>query len=348
MWKEKDMAMDLLDAHRVSPFENTSPSIQRRAAVLAGLLACMPALGWAQAPQWPTKPVKIVVPFAPGGNTDSIARIMAERLTQSLGQSVVVDNKVGAGGGIAAEFVAKAAPDGYTLLMAAMPVMAILPAISKTNYDPVRDFVPISNVGSNPFVMGVHKSVAANNVQELVALARKNPGKYNYASGGSGSVSHLSAALFVNRAQIDMTHVSYKGGAPAVTDLLAGNVQMYFGNFSELVPHLAGGNIRLIGVSSEKRSSQLPQVATIAESGFAGFRTVTWNGLMAPAGTPPAVVQRVADAVKEALAAEGMAARLQQIGVDAIGSTPRELADTLRADMAIWSEAAKAAKLKME
>jgi tripartite-type tricarboxylate transporter receptor subunit TctC len=273
---------------------------------------------------------------------------MAERLTQNLGQSVLVENKVGAGGGIAAEFVGKAAPDGYTLLMAAMPVMAILPAINKTNYDPVRDFVPISNVGSNPFVMGVHKSVPVNNVQELVALARKNPGKYNYASGGSGSVSHLSAALFINRAQIDMTHISYKGGAPAVTDLLAGNVQMYFGNFSELVPHLAGGNIRLIGVSSEKRSSQLPQVATIAESGFTGFRTVTWNGLMAPAGTPVTVVQRVADAVKEVLASEGMTARLQQIGVDAIGRTPREFADTLRADIAIWSEAAKAAKLKME
>jgi len=145
-----------------------------------------------------------------------------------------------------------------------------------------------------------------------------------------------------------MAHISYKGGAPAVTDLLSGNVQMYFGNFSELVPHLAGGNIRLIGVSSDKRSSQLPQVATIAESGFPGFRTVTWNGLMAPAGTPSAVVQRVADAVKEALAADGMAARMQQIGVDAIGSTPRELADTLRADIAMWSEAAKAAKLKME
>jgi len=345
--------MKSFDAHSVKPPSikpsvKLAPSQLRRAVLLVSLLACLPGMALAQAPAWPNKPVKIVVPFAPGGNTDSIARIMAERLTQTLGQSVVVENKVGAGGGIAAEFVGKAAPDGYTLLMAAMPVMAILPAINKTNYDPLRDFVPISNVGSNPFVMGVHKSVPANNVQELVALARKSPGKYNYASGGSGSVSHLSAALFVNRAQIDMTHISYKGGAPAVTDLLAGNVQMYFGNFSELVPHLAGGNIRLIGVSSEKRSSQLPQVATIAESGFAGFRTVTWNGLMAPTGTPQAVVQRVADAVKEALATEGMTARLQQIGVDAIGSTPREFADTLRADIAIWSEAAKAAKLKME
>ena len=273
---------------------------------------------------------------------------MAERFTQSLGQAVVVDNKVGAGGAIAAEFVAKAPADGYTLMMAAMPVMAVLPVINKTNFDPLRDFVPISNVGSNPFVLGVHKSVPANTVSEFVAFMRKNPGKFNYASGGSGSVSHLSAALFVKRADLDMTHISYKGGAPAVTDLLAGNVQMYFGNFSELYPHVSGGNIRIIGVSSDKRAAQLPLVATIAESGFAGFKTVTWNGLMAPSGTPAAVVARLAEAVKEALAFEGTHTKFQQMGVDAIGSNPKEFADTLRADIAIWSEAAKAANLKME
>ncbi|PIT75156.1 tripartite tricarboxylate transporter substrate binding protein [Limnohabitans sp. JirII-31] len=315
--------------------------------VLAFTLYAMGAGVQAQ-PAWPQKPIRIVVPFAPGGNTDSIARVIAERFTQSLGQPVVVDNKVGAGGAIAAEFVAKAPADGYTLMMAAMPVMAVLPVISKTNFDPLKDFVPISNVGSNPFVMGVHKSVPANTVSEFVAFMRKNPGKYNYASGGSGSVSHLSAALFVKRAELNMTHISYKGGAPAVTDLLGGNVQMYFGNFSELYPHVSGGNIRIIGVSSDKRAAQLPQVATIAESGFPGFKTVTWNGLMAPAGTPAAVVARLADAVKEALASEGTHTKFQQMGVDAIGSTPKEFADTLRADIAIWSEAAKAANLKME
>jgi len=315
------------------------------------VLALVGCLGWVSAQAqsaWPQKPIRIVVPFAPGGNTDSIARVIAERFTQSLGQAVVVDNKVGAGGAIAAEFVAKAPADGYTLMMAAMPVMAVLPVINKTNFDPLRDFIPISNVGSNPFVMGVHKSVPANNLPEFVAYMRKNPGKFNYASGGSGSVSHLSAALFVKRADLDMTHISYKGGAPAVTDLLGGNVQMYFGNFSELYPHVSGGNIRIIGVSSEKRAAQLPQVATIAESGFPGFKTVTWNGLMAPAGTPPAVVARLAEAVKEALASEGTQSKFQQMGVDVIGSSPREFADTLRADIATWSEAAKAANLKME
>jgi tripartite-type tricarboxylate transporter receptor subunit TctC len=317
-------------------------------AVVVALTLCV-AGNTAQAQAtWPQKPIRIVVPFAPGGNTDSIARVMAERFTQSLGQAVVVDNKVGAGGAIAAEFVAKAPADGYTLILAAMPVMAVLPVISKTNFDPLKDFVPISNVGSNPFVMGIHKSVPATNLQEFVSVMRKNPGKFNYASGGSGSVSHLSAALFVKRADLNMTHISYKGGAPAVTDLLAGNVQMYFGNFSELYPHLSGGNIRIIGVSSDKRAGQLPQVATIAESGFPGFKTVTWNGLMAPAGTPPAVVARLAEAVKEALASEGTHAKFQHMGVDAIGSTPKEFADTLRADIATWSEAAKAANLKME
>jgi tripartite-type tricarboxylate transporter receptor subunit TctC len=318
-------------------------------AAFCALVLCAQLLPvQAQQAAWPQKPIRIVVPFAPGGNTDSIARVIAERFTQSLGQAVVVDNKVGAGGAIAAEFVAKAPPDGYTLMMAAMPVMAVLPVISKTNFDPLKDFVPISNVGSNPFVMGVHKSVPANSVSEFVAFMRKNPGKFNYASGGSGSVSHLSAALFVKRADLNMTHISYKGGAPAVTDLLGGNVQMYFGNFSELYPHVSGGNIRIIGVSSDKRAAQLPQVATIAESGFPGFKTVTWNGLMAPAGTPATVVTRLAEAVKEALASEGTHTKFQQMGVDAIGSTPKEFADTLRADIAIWSEAAKAANLKME
>lgn len=297
---------------------------------------------------WPQRPVKIVVPFAPGGNTDSIARITAERLTQGLGQLFIVENKVGAGGAIAADYVAKSPADGYTLLMAAMPVMAILPIITKTNFDPLRDFVAISNVGSNPFVMGVHKSIPATTIEEFVAYVKKNPGKFNYASGGSGSVSHLSAALFVKRAQIEMAHISYKGGAPAVTDLLGGNVQMYFGNFSELFPHVSGGNIRIIGVSSTSRVTQLPQVATIAESGFPGFKTLTWNGLMAPAETSPAIIARLTEAVVKAVKTESTMAKFIQIGVDPIGNSSKEFSETLRSDIAIWSEAAKAANLKME
>jgi len=194
----------------------------------------------------------------------------------------------------------------------------------------------------------VHKSVPAANVREFVAYVRAHPGKTNYASGGAGSVSHLSAALFVKRAGLEMTHVSYKGGAPAVADLLGGQVQMYFGNLSELAPHAAGGNIRIIGVSGEKRARQLPEVPTIAESGFPGFHTITWNGLLAPAGTPPTVVARLAREVRNIVATPAFAQRLGALGVDAIGSTPAEFADTIRADILLWADAVKAANLKFE
>lgn len=321
-----------------------------RGGAVRGLAAALLLLsaGTALAQAWPQKPVKIVVPFAAGGNTDGIARVTAERLTAVLGQQVLVENRAGANGAIAAEFVARAAPDGYTLLMAAMPLVAVLPVVAKQAYDPVKDFAPVSNIGSNPFVLGVHKSVPASNVREFVAFIRANPGKFNYASGGSGSVSHLSAALFVKRAGLEMTHVSYKGGAPAVADLLGGQVQMYFGNLSELAPHAAGGNLRIIGVSSEKRAKQLPEVPTIAESGFAGFRTLTWNGLMAPAGTPPAIVARLAQEVSTITATPAVAQRLEQLGVDPIGNTPQQFADTIRADIALWADAVKAANLKIE
>ena len=177
---------------------------------------------------------------------------------------------------------------------------------------------------------------------------RRNPGRFNYASGGSGSVSHLSAALFVKRAGIEMAHVSYKGGSQAIVDLLAGNVQMYFGNFSELVPHANGGQIRLIGVSSDSRVAQLPNVPTIAESGLPGFRTITWNGLLAPAGTPQVIVDRAAALAREVVAADSTRARFAQLGVDPIGSTPEQFASTLRSDLETWAEAAKVANLKME
>ncbi len=321
-----------------------------RRLLLSGLAACLAGAlpAWAQQGSWPQRPIKLLVPFAPGGNTDGIARLTAERLTQALGQSVVVENRAGGNGAIAADALAKAAPDGYTLMMAAMPVLAILPAVTKTSFDPLRDFTPISIVGSNPFVMAVHKSVPATNVREFAEFIRKNPGKYNYASGGSGTVSHLSAALFAKRANLDIAHVSYKGGGPAVTDLLGGQVQMYFGNLSELAPQAAGGQIRIIGVSSLQRARQLPDVPTVAESGFPGFKTLTWNGLVAPAGTPAAIVNRVAAAVRDMVASPETVARLQQMGVDPIGDTPAQFAETLRADLVTWSEAARASNLKIE
>jgi tripartite-type tricarboxylate transporter receptor subunit TctC len=297
---------------------------------------------------WPQKQIKIVVPFAAGGNTDGIARITAERLSRIWEQPVIVENKAGANGAIAADFVAKSAPDGYTFLMAAMPVLAILPAISKTNYDPKRDFIPVSIVGSNPFVMAISKSVPATNLREFVSFIRANPGKFNYASGGAGSVSHLSAALFLKRADLNMTHVSYKGGGPAVADLLGGQVQMYFGNLSELSAQALGGRITIVGVSSDVRAKQLPNVPTFAESGFSGFHTLTWNGLVAPAATPAYIVNKAALAIKDVVAQADTQSRLAQMGVDPIGNSPSQFAEVLFSDIEIWAEAAKASHLTVE
>ncbi len=312
---------------------------------LEGTLAQTPANAVSS---WPQRQIKIIVPFAAGGNTDAIARITAERLSHALETSVIVENKAGANGAIAADFVAKSAADGYTLLMAAMPVLAILPAISKTNFDPKRDFMPVSIVGSNPFVMAISKTVPATNLREFMAYARANPGKLNYASGGSGSVSHLSAALFVKRANLDMTHISYKGGGPAVADLLGGQVQMYFGNLSELAAHASGGLITIVGVSSDLRAKQLPNVPTFSESGFPGFKTLTWNGIVVPAATPAAVVNKLAAVIKEVVAHSDTQSKLLQLGVDPIGNTPSQFAEVLNSDIGIWAEAAKASNLKIE
>ncbi len=325
-------------------------NLSRRLALTSIALVAVGASQFAiaQSNTWPQRPIKIIVPFAAGGNTDSIARLTAERLTQSLGQSVIVENRAGGNGAIAADFVARSPSDGYTLLMAAMPVLAILPSIQKVNFDSARDFTAVSNVGSNPFVIAIHKSVPANNVREFVEYAKKNPGKLNYASGGSGSVSHLSPALFAKRAGITMTHVPYKGGGPAVADLLGGQVQMYFGNLSELASQVGGGQIKIIAVSSEKRSPALPDVPTLIESGFPGFKTITWNGLVAPTGTPKAIVDRIAAAVKAATEQPEFRQKLAAMGVDVIGDTPAQFAATIKSDMATWAEAAKAADLKVE
>jgi tripartite-type tricarboxylate transporter receptor subunit TctC len=310
----------------------------------AAALALAPR-AWPQ--EWPQKPVRIVVPFAAGGNTDTIARIVAERLATAFGQQFVVENRVGAGGAIAAEFVAKAPPDGYTLFVAAVSQIAIVPFIQKVAYDPVKDFAPISNIGTNPFVLGVHVSLPVKSVAEFVDYARANPGKLNYASGGNGSIGHLSGALFASRAGLDMTHIPYKGGAPAVADLVAGQVHMYFGNASELIQHSRSGKIRLLGVSSERRAPQLPEVPAIAET-YAGFRTLTWNGLLAPAGTPRPIVDRIAAEVQKAVRDPAVAERLARIGVDPVGSAPAEFAATIQADIAQWRGVIQAAGIRNE
>jgi tripartite-type tricarboxylate transporter receptor subunit TctC len=301
----------------------------------------------AHAQTWPQRPVKVIVPFAAGGNTDIQARIASERLSAVFGQQFLVENRVGAGGAIAAEFVAKSPADGYTLLFPPVSVISILPLVQKVNYDPLKDFAPISILGTNPFILGVHVSLPVKNLKEFIDYVKARPGQLNYGSAGAGTVSHLTPTLFLARAGLKVTHVPYKGGAPAVADLVSGQLQMLFLPPLDLVPLAKGGKIRLLAVSSEKRMSQLPDLPAIAEF-YPGFRTVVWNGLLAPARTPMEIVDRLAQEVIKATREPGVIERLNKIGVDPLGNTPAEFAALIKSDAPLWREAVDAAGLKQE
>lgn len=317
---------------------------------LKALFFCVVSLGGATAAwaEWPERPVTIVVPFAAGGNTDSIARITAEWLTKQLKQTVIVDNKPGANGAIAAEYVARAQGDGYTLFMATLPQMAILPHLQKVRYDPVRSFLPVSIIATNPFALAVANNVPANTLADLVKLAKAKPGQIAYASAGNGSVSHLSIALFLQRAGIKMNHIPYKGGAPAISDVLGGQVPMYFGNLAEIIPQYKSGKFKVMAVSSDKRVNQMPDVPTIAEQGYAGFSTYTWNAVAAPAGTPKEVINTLSKAIRSAPQDAAFLAKLSGIGVDALCNSPEEFANILNKDIVKWGEAVKLSGAKAE
>jgi tripartite-type tricarboxylate transporter receptor subunit TctC len=302
--------------------------------------------GNALAQQWPQRPVKVVVPFPPGGVTDAIARITADWLSPRLGQPVVAENRPGASGAIAAEFVARSDPDGYTLFSAATPQLAIVPYVQKISYDPQKDFAPISIVGTNPFALGCNASLPPRSLAELVAYSKERPGQLSYASPGSGSVGHQTMALFLARAGLKMEPVLYKGGGPAIADVVAGHVPCYFGNLNEIIPHAGSGRLKVLAVSSERRAPQLPQVPTVAEQGYPGFRTVTWNGYVAPANTPREIVERIAREIAAGCKDAAFVERLGKIGVDAVCGTPAEFAQAIRDDLQIWKEAVQAAGIK--
>ena len=287
------------------------------------------------------------MPFAAGGNTDSQARILSPRLAEAFGQQFIIESRIGASGAIAAEFVARAPADGYTLFFAASPQISTVPLVQKVNYDPLRDFAPISIVSTNPFVLGVHVSVPAKSVSEFVEYAKSRPGQLNYGSAGPGSLIHLSSELFLARAGLRMTHIPYKGGGPAVADLVGGQVQMVFGNPSDFIQHAKSGKIALLGVSSERRAPRLPEIPAIAEF-YPGFRIVTWNGYLAPAGTPKPVIDRLAQEVAKIVREPATAERLEAIGVDPVGNTPSEFAEFLRGEAPMWRDAVNAAGIKQE
>jgi tripartite-type tricarboxylate transporter receptor subunit TctC len=287
---------------------------------------------------YPTKPLRIIVPFAPGGSTDIVARILADKLATSLGQSVVVDNRAGAAGNIGAEAVAKAAPDGYTLLMATTGVMAINNALYKNmTYDAAKDLEPVSFTTSITNVLTVPPEIPAKNVAELIALAKAQPGKLSFASSGAGSSTHLSGELFKSMAGIDVLHIPYKGSGQALIDLMAGRVSMIFDNMPSVLPYIRGGKLRGLAVTGAKRSAAMPELPTIAEAGVPGYESLSWSGIAVPAGTPRDVVQRLNREIGTVLAMNDVKHKLTELGADPVGGPPEVFAEHVRKERDKWS-----------
>ena len=308
------------------------------AVAAAAAFATMCTAAAAEEP-YPAKPVRIVVPFAAGGPTDIVARVMGTRMGDLLGQQFVVENRAGAGGNIGADVVAKSAPDGYTLLMATVSTHAINPGLySKMPYDPVRDFAPVSQVGVTPILLAVHPSIPATDVKSLVTLVKDNPGKYTYGSSGIGSILHLCGEQFKALAGgLNMVHVPYRGSAPMMSDLIAGQISMVFDATPSAIPQVQVGAIRALGAGMAERMRQMPELATLQEQGLKGFECYTWNAILAPAGTPAPIVERLAEAINKALDDPAVFRRLQEAGIDPTrGRSPQQTADFIKAELAKW------------
>jgi len=286
---------------------------------------------------YPSRPLRLVSPFPPGGVVDTVSRVVAQKLSESLGQPVVVENKVGAGGNIAAEFVSKAAPDGYTLLMGSIATHAINVALySRMPYDAERDFAPVSLAATNTNLVVVNPSFPARSIAELIAYAKANPGKLNYGTAGSGTAQHLAGELFKTTAGIDMVHVPYKGAAPGISDLLAGQIPLMFVDISISLPHVRAGRLRALAVTAGKRIPQLTEVPTVAESGLPGFEVNAWFGVFVPAGTPREIVNRLNAGMVRGLAAPEVRERLLALGVEPLTSTPEQLVAFVKSEIAKW------------
>jgi tripartite-type tricarboxylate transporter receptor subunit TctC len=323
----------------------------RSARKCGGLALALAAAGWfapasahAQATDWPTRSVTVVVGYAAGGNTDVMARMASKTLSEELKQSFVVDNRIGAGGAIAASYAAQAAPDGYTLFFAASPQIAIVPQIQKVNYDPKKDFAPVSIFGTGPFILGISSAIPAKTLAEFVAYAK--PRKINYGSSGAGSVAHLAAALLVARAGLDAVHVPFRGSGQVTAALLGGQIDMFFGNASDLVPQAESGKVTILGVAAPQRMKQLPNVPTISET-YPNFALSSWNGFLAPAATPRAIIDKLASLVVPATKDPAIVAQLDSLGITPNGTTPAEFAAQIAREQPLFDEAIAAAGLKL-
>ena len=301
------------------------------------------------AQNYPSKPIRLIVPYAPGGGNDTLSRAIGQKLTQSLGQPLVVDNRPGSGGVIGADIVAKAAPDGYTLLMASSELAVSVSLIATLPYDPLRDFAPVARVGETSYLLVVHPSLSSKSVAELIALAKARPGQLNYASAGVGSPLHLAAELFKWMTGTNLVQVTYKGGAPAVTATLAGETQVVFGSVTTTLQLAKAGRLRALAVTSAKRSPLVPDLPTVAEAGVPGYELVNWYGVLAPARTPKVIVSRLASELAQIMAMPDIRERaLQNQGIEAVASTTEEFAAVLKNEVAKWRKLTKAVGIRAE
>jgi tripartite-type tricarboxylate transporter receptor subunit TctC len=317
------------------------------AIVCVAALAAVSSTALAQS--YPARPVRLVITYPPGGTTDFVGRPVAQKLSELLGQSVVVDNRGGAGGVIGTMIVAQAPADGYTLLLGTSAGMVINPLLhAKLPYDAGRDFAPISRTNINPQALVANAALPVNNVKELLAYAKANPGKLNVASSGVGTPNHLGAEMLKYLGKIDIVHVAYKGGGPAMTDLIGGQVQLQFSSIPTVLTHVKAGRIKMLAIGSAKRSPALPDVPTIAEAGVPGYEYTTWYGIFAPRATPPAIVTLLNGAVTKAVMSPEVSQRLTPQGAEPSSSTPQELAQYMKEESARWAKTIKAANIRIE
>jgi tripartite-type tricarboxylate transporter receptor subunit TctC len=320
----------------------------RRTALMSACAAWLaPASAWAQ--PFPAKPIRYIVPVPAGGGSDFIGRTVCERWGKALGQTFVVDNIGGGGGVIASQTTAKSAPDGYTLMIGATSTMAANPSLyTRMNLDPPKDLTPITQIATGPFVLAVPSSLPVKTVGELIALAKQKPGEINFGSSGVGSSLQLTAELFKSMAGINIVHVPYRGLGPALTDLVAGRIQLIFSDMAGLLPFVQSGQLRALGVTSARRSADLPDLPTLAESGVPGYDATSWYGILGPAGLPPAIVARLNAELKKIVLSPAMTEKFKTLGIEAVTGTPQEFATYIRSEMEKWRAVVRAADIKVD
>ncbi|MFM9973966.1 MAG: Bug family tripartite tricarboxylate transporter substrate binding protein [Beijerinckiaceae bacterium] len=318
-----------------------------RRVLLAGSAALLAAPALAQS--FPARTITIVVPFAAGGSTDVVARIIAAKMSENMGQQLIIENRAGAGGGVGAAAVAKAAPDGYTILMGTISTHTLNPIMAKTKlFDPVKDFAPISLLATIPSVVVVHPSLGVNTIQELIALLKREPGKHSYGSSGNGTPLHVAGELFKRMTGTDIQHIPYRGGGPAMNDLLGGQFKIMFDNLPPSVPHIRAGTLKALAVTVKERVPGFENVPTMIESGLKDFDVYSWNGLLAPAGTPAAVIAKLNEEANKAIKDPSVKAKLLDISAQTVGTTPQQLADFIAKELTIWEPVIKGANITID